>query len=348
MNPDPGQKRAQPESVHCYCTLFDKNYLTRGLALHASLQRHRPGSMLVVLCLDEATRDMLARMSLDAARLVSLDELEGYDPSLKAVRGARLPAEYYFTCKPVLMRYMLDTHAHLGRVTYLDSDLYLFSDPATLFDRYADASVLLTPHRFPESVADRIQYGLFNAGWVSAASGGEGRRFVEWWRERCLEWCVLNVEGDRFADQKYLDRVPDMFRGSVALPDKGVNLGPWSLESMDVAREGDAVSVTGEKLVFFHFHGLRRIAGHVYDSGLHEYRVRLTPEIRNFIYAPYLAALEAAGRRVEGLDPSLWRSLSGFRMPKKPIDRLRYLKKIFQVVAGGTAMVGPSGMRRAG
>ena len=43
--------------MHCYCTLFDKNYLSRGLALYFSLQRQEPGVKVVLLCLDSATRD---------------------------------------------------------------------------------------------------------------------------------------------------------------------------------------------------------------------------------------------------------------------------------------------------
>lgn len=35
-----------------YCTYFDHNYLSRGVALHRSLQRHAPGARLWVCCED--------------------------------------------------------------------------------------------------------------------------------------------------------------------------------------------------------------------------------------------------------------------------------------------------------
>ena len=44
-----------------YCTYFDHNYLSRGLALYHSLQRHAPGARLWVLCLSEACHRILAR-----------------------------------------------------------------------------------------------------------------------------------------------------------------------------------------------------------------------------------------------------------------------------------------------
>ena len=47
-----------------YCTYFDHNYLSRGLALYHSLQRHAPGARLWVLCLSERCFDVLQQSAL--------------------------------------------------------------------------------------------------------------------------------------------------------------------------------------------------------------------------------------------------------------------------------------------
>ena len=47
-----------------YCTYFDHNYLSRGLALYHSLQRHAPGARLWVLCLSEACYRTLTALNL--------------------------------------------------------------------------------------------------------------------------------------------------------------------------------------------------------------------------------------------------------------------------------------------
>ena len=113
-----------------YCTLFDRNYLARGLALHRSLVRHGGEFRLHVLCLDDGTIQALSALALPGVELISIRALEKWDRELSAVRAGRTPPEFYFTCKPVLLGYLLERHPEAERLSYLDSDLYFFSDAA--------------------------------------------------------------------------------------------------------------------------------------------------------------------------------------------------------------------------
>jgi hypothetical protein len=283
-----------------YCTLFDRNYLDRGLALHRSLARHCNDFRLHVLCLDAVTHDALAALALPGMHLVTLGELQAWDAALAAARQNRSAVEFYFTCKPVLLGYLFARQPSLARVEYLDSDLWFFSSPAEAEKSYAGSSVALSPHRFDERNAWRRRYGAFNAGWVSASSGDEGRRFVAWWRERCLERCSLVVEEDRFGDQKYLDQVGKLFPGA-AEADASINFGPWSLHGARVAREPAGVAVDGRPLVSFHFHGMRRMLFDVYETGLHHYGVELMPALSKGLYRPYIRELAACRRSLSAL-----------------------------------------------
>lgn len=341
MNAQSDAGRHPRRAAHHYCTLFDQNYLSRGLALYFSLRRHHPEAAITVLCLDELTRKALAALALPGVTLISLAELEGYDPHLHAVRSARLPAEYYFTCKSVLMRYILRHHP-ADRLTYLDSDLLCFSDPLTLFDAFPAATVMLTPHRFPDYLKDREQYGLFNAGWVSTTSDAEGLRFVEWWRDLCLEYCELKVFGEKFADQKYLNQVTGAFPHAVAVPHHGVNIGPWNLAVTRVESSGSRVLVDGDPLIFFHFHGVRHIVGNLYDTGLHEYRVDLKSPLRLAIYEPYMNALRGAEETLQMLPGGTWRKpeTAPRRVGSGLMGRLRYVKKIGGVLLSRTTISG--------
>ena len=315
-----------------YCTLFDRHYIDRGLALHRSLARHCGDFRLHVLCLDAPTREALALLDLARTELVDIAALEAWDPELARARTDRTPVEYYFTCKPALLGYIL-REAGVSRVDYLDSDIAFFSDPAPLEEEITSSSVALSPHRFDAANADRERYGRFNAGWVSVGASDEGRRFVAWWRALCLEWCRMDVEPTRFGDQKYLDRVPGLFPTALAVSHRGVNLGPWNVGGARIEPTAQGVTVDGRPLVLFHFHGTRRMLFNLHESGLYDYGVALTPAIRDAIYRPYVSELAACARALEALPPALRSNL----LPEQ-VDLSRRLVRTLRAVARHTAV----------
>jgi hypothetical protein len=71
-----------PPPRRTYCTYFDHRYLTKGLALYRSLEEHGGEFELHVLCLSAECHDVLSRLGLGRARLVTLEELEAHDPEL--------------------------------------------------------------------------------------------------------------------------------------------------------------------------------------------------------------------------------------------------------------------------
>jgi hypothetical protein len=327
--------------MNLYCTLFDRNYLARGLALHASLLRHSKETRLVVLCLDETVFGVLTTLALQGMELVSLSSLEESDPELLRTRPQRTAVEYYFTCKPALMKFLVEKHPTAQRITYLDSDLFYFSDPGPLELEYAGSAVALTPHRFPPRLAELETRGRFNAGWLSVSCDEEGRRFIDWWRARCIEWCRWELLDGRYGDQKYLDRVPMLFSRVTILDHVGANLAPWNLEGLDIRRTEDGVVVEGKPLVFFHFHGLRRMLYRIYDSGLSLYGVNLSGEVRRSIYRRYFSDLVLAEKRLSRLSADVRGSLAPDRGAPGLRQSLRRVREALRVVASGTALVGP-------
>ena len=217
-----------------YCTYFDHNYLSRGLALYHSLQRHAPGSRLWVLCLSEACYTAL--VALDLPNLVPrrLADFEAADPEVAATRPDRSTIEYYFTCSPAWKLYVLKNEPDAEWVTYLDSDLFFFASPEPIYAEMKDAAFGIIPHHFTKRLADMRRFGIYNVGWVSVRNCDEGIAAVRWWRERCIEWCHDFVEGDRFADQRYLDRLPGLFPNVHVIQHLGANLAPWNFADLRV------------------------------------------------------------------------------------------------------------------
>jgi hypothetical protein len=278
-----------------------------------SLRRFEPNSPVWVLCLDKLCFDLMTQVNEPNVHLVSREEFEQGDAALEAARKNRSLVEYYFTCTPSLVGYVLQRAAIGDSVTYLDADLFFFSNPAPLHEELGGGAVSIVSHRFTEALKDRERYGKYNVGWLTFRNDARGRAVQEWWRDRCNEWCFDRLEGDRFADQKYLERFSELFPGTVELNHEGANVAPWNIGKYDVTNRNAAVFVGEHRLVFFHFHGLKEIGQLAYRVPHHAYRAPFGYEMRKSIYRPYVRELANISRelRAHGLQGSTILSRDG-------------------------------------
>jgi hypothetical protein len=274
-----------------FCTYFDHNYLSRGLALYHSLQQYAAGSRLWVLCLSESCYQALVGLKLPNLIPHRLEDFEAANPAVGATRATRSMIEYYFTCSPAWMLSVLNSEPGVEWVTYLDSDLFFFTSPEPIYEEMRDASFGLIPHRFSNRLADMRRFGVYNVGWVSVRRCEEGIAALRWWRERCIEWCYDRVEGKRFADQRYLDRLPQLFRGVHIIEHLGANLAPWNMANYQLEWRDGSIMIEGRfPLVFNHFYGVKR-SGRYYFNSHRVFHAPFPNLVRKHIYEPYVQAL---------------------------------------------------------
>lgn len=283
-----------------YCTYFDSNYMVQGELLLDSLKRHAGPFTLHVLALDDAALEHLRSRHPDTVRTVTAGDLERFEPRLAEARSNRSRIEYYFTCSPILPLYVLDSDPDAADVTYLDADLCLFADPAPAFEELGDASVGIVEHRFPPGQEYKLVFGRYNVGWIVLRNDARARVVLRWWRDRCLEWCRDVPEDGRFADQKYLDRWPEMFEGVRVLGHPGLNAAPWNVAGAPVEMLAGRPAVGTEALIAYHFHGLRRLGPGLYATGLGAYGAGLDGALRRAVYAPYAREFEKKARALDG------------------------------------------------
>jgi hypothetical protein len=286
-------------ATRVYCTYFDHNYLSRGLALYHSLQRHAPGSRLWVLCLTEACHKALQALNLPDLVPCSLAEFEAADAEVAATRPQRSTIEYYFTLTPAWMLFVLDREADADWVTYLDGDLYFYVSPEPIYGELQSASVAIIPHRYTAKNIWLKKFGTYNVGWVGVRNDADGRRVIEWWRQKCIEWCHDYVDGDRFADQGYLDAFGGLSPRVKVIENIGANLAPWNIGHYRIGLADGAVRVDDQPLIFFHFQGLRKDLRCFFFNRHRQYRAPFSAETRRYIYKPHVNELLAIERMTE-------------------------------------------------
>jgi len=287
----PSSTHDAPRGVRRYCTYFNADYALRALVMIESLRKWEPGAALHALCLDE-TAARIIRDHAPETHVTTLTELESFDPALAAARANRSAIEYFFTCTPCFPRYVLARHPDAESITYVDADIVFYDRPERIFSEAGAASITIVPHNFTPALAHAVIYGVYNVSWVTWRNDEEGRRCLDDYRIDCLAWCHDRLEGDRFADQKYLDRWPMRYRHVHVVTAKGVNLALWNVDAYELRLEAGAVTVDGEPLVFFHYHGVRHLAPGRYRVPFSIYDVSRNKDfVRDVLCMPYVGRL---------------------------------------------------------
>lgn len=239
--------------VEHFVTLFDSNFLPMGMTLHGSLMRHGQPFHLWIICMDELVEEQLGRISLPHVTLLPLREVENKE--LLAVKSGRNSREYCWTLTPFTFQAVFDRDNCIERVTYLDADLFFFSDPVILLRELDEAGkhVLITEHAYaPEHSHFLPLSGRFCVQFLTFRRTVEAAKVMRWWQGKCLEWCFDLYEENRFGDQKYLNVWPQLFADEVHIVRQTEKtLAPWNVAYIEKTVYGQLDPV------FFHFQGMR-------------------------------------------------------------------------------------------
>lgn len=290
--------------MRTYCTYFDRNYLVKALALIESLNRHEKRLFrLFVVCLDELTELMLRQLALPNVIPIPLAEIEQGDEDLLNARDNRSLVEYYWTLTPTVILRFLQGVAEGESITYLDSDLFFFSSPDPIFEEFAGHSVLIHEHRFSPAQIGLEIHGKYNVGLLCFRNDARGLEVVNWWRERCNEWCYNRVEDGKFGDQLYLNDWPERFQGVRVLEHPGAGVAPWNHDQyvFGVGGEGTPL-IDGLPVIFYHFHALAFLSPDIVAPVKHLH-YPLPMQMLRLCLVPYLHSLMKSIDLAQGILP---------------------------------------------
>jgi hypothetical protein len=302
--------------VHFYCTLFDSLYLSRGLAMYESLNNYTSDFHLYVFAFDNLTAEMLLTLNLEKVTVVSLEEFETNE--LKEVKKGRSKAEYCWTCTPSVISYIFEKF-NATDCTYLDSDLFFYSDPSVLIselDRF-HKNVLITEHRYSwlPRLYEEKRAGRFCVQFMTFRNEKSSLAVLDKWKKQCIGWCYARYEDGKFGDQKYLDDWPDIYQNIHILQHEGGGIAPWNL--MQYSYNKDLISIYGRvkktrsvfTLVFFHFQYVKLIRNGSYDIGWYF----IPSRVKKLFYFPYIKKIEEIETKLHNLNAQYRTGFSIFR-----------------------------------
>jgi len=276
-----------------YCTLFDSFYLSRGLVMINSLQKHASNFHLYVFAFDNIAYDILIDLKLENITVISIRDFE--TPELLAVKEERSKAEYYWTSTPAVIKYVFSKY-RVTNCTYVDADLMFYDDPSVLLSELkSNTTVLITEHRysFLERIYEEKRAGKFCVQFITFNDLQESQLILDTWANQCLEWCYNKYEDGKFGDQKYLDEWPFIYNNVHILENEGGGVAPWNIKNYIFTGHKNEIIIIRRKtrksykLIFFHFQNLKIKHNYVFDLGWHY----INKKIRNLIYKDYISRI---------------------------------------------------------
>jgi hypothetical protein len=217
----------------------------------------------------------LKKYENDNLKVYFVDDLVKNDSNLEKLK---LDNYQYFCWS--LASYFSDylLNKDIESITYIDSDILLYTDIEDLLKEMGDVEVGIFKHRQFDPSMYRPE-GLFNVGIVYFKKGDVGQHILKWWSDAVQFKKYPNLA--TCGDQKYLDEFPNMCPSELIFIDGNIGHGaPWQWQLYDFFDFKNDGSITWngikQKLYFTHFSQFK----------LNDDYSGYTPSTQHHIYTP--------------------------------------------------------------
>ncbi|HEV7682571.1 MAG TPA: hypothetical protein VGO68_10650 [Pyrinomonadaceae bacterium] len=240
------------------CTIIAKNYLAFARTLARSFLNKHPDYKCYVLIVDDFAEYI--NPTHESFEIIKLSDLE--IPNLPQFCFKYDVKELCTAVKAHLLDYLMRQKS-LQKLLYLDPDILVTAPLADIYRKLDTFDIVLTPHLDTDYPADGLlpddshilRAGQFNLGFIGVNSSENAKSFLNWWKLKLSEHCVVDVPNGYFVDQKFIDFVPVLFENFHIEKQTGYNVAYWNLHSRRVHKQKGAWQCNDGPLYFFHFSG---------------------------------------------------------------------------------------------
>lgn len=253
-------------------TICSVNYLAQARTLGDSLRKTNPGYQYVIGLVDKLSQANLPADLMPPYPMLEVDQIN--IPDFAAMCDRYDITELNTAVKPFYIDYLYETYPDATQVIYFDPDIIVYQPLTKLNRDLTTYSMVLTPHccsPTPDWKTPNEQHhlntGIYNLGFIGLRRDATARQFVNWWKERLVYECRIDLCAGLFVDQHWVNFAPVYHDNVLIEHHPGYNVAYWNLHeryfSTDATgqwRVGDPASLSTpetptEPLQFFHYSG---------------------------------------------------------------------------------------------
>lgn len=237
-------------SVFTVCNLA---YLPKALVLAESLLQH--GAQKLKIHIIDRKCDIELPTSL--AEFIWIEDVGV--PNLYDLAFKYDITEFSTSVKPFITLRLLET---CEKVIFLDPDTCAYNPINGIVEELDKYPIVLTPHYITpkdndpaDSDVGMLRFGSFNLGFYAVNRSAEALAFLQWWRDRCFQFCYFESQFGLSTDQKWVSIAPCFFPNLRVSFNVGYNVAFWNIQERSLSKSPDGgYLVNGiSPLIFFHF-----------------------------------------------------------------------------------------------
>ena len=190
-------------------TIASSNYIAYAATLMQSVKEFHPDAILVVVLADPERSFPDVNLP---AEVWPCDRLA--IPAIESMKTYYSVIEFNTAIKPYAFKALFE-HYNAESVIYLDPDIRLFSRMTEVLAALDSHSIVLTPHvmaplqdGLEPSDHTIMKSGIYNFGFFAARADADAHRLIDWWADRLRAHCRVDIAGNMFTDQRWMDMSP--------------------------------------------------------------------------------------------------------------------------------------------
>ncbi|MBC7572165.1 MAG: glycosyl transferase [Spirosoma sp.] len=248
-------------------TICSVNYLAQARTLGNSLRQTNPDVRYVIGLVDKLSVANLSPDLMPEYDLLEVDQIG--IPDFGAMCDRYDITELNTAVKPFYIDFLYDQYPDATEVIYFDPDIIIFQPLIKLIADLQTYSIVLTPHTCsptPDWERPNEQHhlntGIFNLGFIGLRRDDTARQFVNWWKDRLVYECRIDLCAGLFVDQQWVNFAPVYHDNVLIEHHPGYNVAYWNLHERVATTDSagnwlitNLSTARTEKLQFFHYSG---------------------------------------------------------------------------------------------